>query len=84
MAKAVKKSAVSKKTEQVEYKYTVENLAKDLGIQPQSVRIALRKHEVAKAGKQYGWNSDKEYQSVLKKLQSSTDGGGKPTKKKAA
>lgn len=64
-----KEKKTASKAAEPEFKYTVENLAADLGIQPQSVRIALRKHEVPKAGKQYGWNSQKDYQAVLKKLQ---------------
>lgn len=56
-----------------EFKYTVDNLAEDLDIQPQSVRIALRKHGVEKSGKQYGWNNQKDYQAVLKKLKGDDD-----------
>ena len=59
-----------------QYKYGVDHLAKELGVKPASVRVALRKHAVEKAeGGVYGWNSEKVVKAVIAKIQ--------PAKKKA-
>lgn len=51
------------------YKYGVDALAKELGIKAASVRVQLRKHQVEKAeGGVYGWNSEKDFKEVVKKL----------------
>lgn len=63
-----------------EYKYDVNALAKALDIEPASARVALRKHNVSKAGKSYGWNTDKDFQAVVKQLKAT----GKDSEKKAA
>lgn len=51
-------------------KYGVNELAKELGIKPASVRIKLRTAGVDKAGKSYGWNTKKEFDAVVKQLKS--------------
>lgn len=51
-----------------EYKYDVNALADRLGIKAASARVQLRNHEVPKAGKSYGWNTDKEFEAVVKQL----------------
>jgi hypothetical protein len=74
-----------------DFKYTVGTLAGDLGIEPASVRVALRNASIAKTGRMYGWNSQKDYDSVLKRLRSrksepaepATAGNGKAAKKVA-
>ena len=78
MAKtAVKKAAVVEKKkafgEREIYKYDVNTLADDLGILPASVRVALRKNKVAKAGKSYGWDTRADYDEILELLQSDSD-----------
>lgn len=72
--------------EEVKPAYDVARLAKDLGIQEASVRVALRKHEIEKPGKSYVWESAKAYDEVLKKLKAASKDEGKPEKseKKAA
>lgn len=59
-----------------EYKYDVNALAERLGIKPASVRVQLRNKEVPKAGKSYGWNTDKEFEAVVKQLKSGGDEKG--------
>lgn len=54
--------------------YDVERLAKDLGIQPASVRVALRKNDIEKPSKSYVWESAKAYDEVLKKLKTASSG----------
>jgi SNF2 family DNA or RNA helicase len=52
-----------------EYKYTAANLAEALGLEPATVRIALRKHKVAKAnGGVYGWDKKTDFDEVVKLL----------------
>ena len=51
-----------------EYKYTVADVASELDIQPASARIALRNANIEKAGRSYGWNSDKDFKAVVKTL----------------
>lgn len=53
-----------------EYKFDVLNLADDLALAPATVRVMLRKSEIEKAGRSYGWNTQKEYESVLRTLRS--------------
>lgn len=49
-----------------EYKFGVDRLAKDLGINAASVRVGLRKHKVKKnEDNTYGWESRTGYDKVL-------------------
>lgn len=62
--------------ERPEYKYNVATLAEDLGIEPASVRVALRKADIEKAdGGVYGWNNKTDYEAVKAKLRPSKDSG---------
>jgi len=71
--------------EEAKSSYDVARLAKDLGIQPASVRVALRKHEIEKPGKAYVWESKSAYDEVLKKLKAaSNDDKPEKSEKKAA
>lgn len=79
----VKKEKVTKSEKAEEFKYGVDDLAKALDIQPASARVALRNHGIEKAGKSYGWNSQKEMDEVVKKLQSNKSNDTKKPKKKA-
>jgi hypothetical protein len=75
------------KKDEVAFKYTVENLAEDLGVQQQTVRIGLRKHGIEKTGNVYGWNNEKDYKAVLAKLKGDgkeSKAAKKATKKEAA
>jgi hypothetical protein len=47
-----------------EFKYGVTDLAEILDIEPASVRVKLRNNEVEKAGKSYGWNTEKELKAI--------------------
>lgn len=50
-------------------KYGVNELAESIGIAPASVRVALRTLEVEKSfGNQYGWNTKKDFDEVVKAL----------------
>lgn len=51
-------------------------LADALGIEPTSVRVKLRNAEIEKAGRSYGWNTQKDFDAVVKQLKSTA----KPTK----
>jgi hypothetical protein len=64
-----------------EYKYGVDELAEQLGILGTSVRVALRKHNVKKAGSKYGWNNQADFKEVVAKLKAA---GEKAPGKKAA
>jgi len=56
------------------FKYGVADLQKLLGHgDPASTRVALRKHNIAKAGKSYGWNSKDELESVAKKIKAGAE-----------
>lgn len=66
------------------FKYGVEDLAKSLGIQAASARVALRKAGVEKSGSSYGWNNDKDFKSVVSKLQSASKPEPKTAAKKPA
>jgi hypothetical protein len=69
------KSAPAKKSnlpEREEYEYDVNTLAEDLEIEPASVRVKLRNAGIEKAGRSYGWDSKRDYDSVLKKLKNSS------------
>ena len=62
------------------YKYGVPELANTLGIEPASVRIALRKAKIDKSeGGVYGWNTKADFDAVLSQLKPKGEG-----KKKAA
>lgn len=68
-------------TEATAPKYTVEDLASELGIKPASARVALRKHNVEKHGKVYGWDNQADMKAVAAKLKSSAGDSKKPAKK---
>ena len=60
---------MSDKKEAPSYKYGVDSLAEDLGVQATTVRVMLRKHSVEKtADRVYGWNTQTDYKAVLAKL----------------
>lgn len=76
------KKAPPRRDATAEYKYTVDTLAKDLGLQPASVRVALRKHDIDKAdGGVYGWNSQKDYDEVKKAISAPAKAADKPKPK---
>jgi len=58
------------------HKYGVAELAAALGIQPSSVRLALRKSSLKRTGRSWGWDTQKEFDAAVKEL--------KQTEKKAA
>ena len=74
-AKRAKKDKKAAKPAAEKMKFGVDDLAKSLGIKSASARVRLRNAGVAKAGKSYGWNSQKDLDSVAKQLK---------TEKKAA
>lgn len=64
--KAAKKKSVPPK--KAEYKFDVASLAKKLDIQPASVRVQLRNKKVKKNKDGYGWNSQTDFDKVVKQL----------------
>jgi hypothetical protein len=72
-----------KETKKESRTYDVENLAKDLGIQPASVRVALRKADIERPGRAYEWSSRKEYDAVLAKLKEASSASDKKEPAKA-
>lgn len=82
MADDVKKTTAKKvpppaKKAADEFKYTVADVADELGIQAASARIALRNAKVAKAGRSYGWNTDKDFKAIVKQLKDAKGAGDK-------
>jgi hypothetical protein len=66
-----------------EFKFGVAELAEALGIEPASVRVQLRNRKVEKAGKSYGWNTQKDFDAVVKSLKADKPKGeGKSKGKK--
>lgn len=64
------------------FKYGVTDLADAMGIEPASVRVALRNKGIEKAGAAYGWNTKAERDEVIAKLQAKSERAA-PTAKKA-
>lgn len=77
--KATAKAAPAAKSNEPEFKFGVADLAEILDIEPASARVALRKAEVEKAGRSYGWNTKAELDAVAKQLQSNK--GAAPAEK---
>lgn len=72
MAKDDKKKAAPPKGDKV-FRFGVADLAKRLGLEPASVRVKLRNAEIEKdASGVYGWNDQKEFDKVVKALDSGT------------
>lgn len=47
------------------YKYTVETLAADTGLQQSSIRVGLRASPFKREASAWGWNNKKEYDEVV-------------------
>jgi len=65
---AADEKTAEKTTKDKASEYTVAKLATDLGIEPASVRVALRNAGIEKPGKKYEWPNKTEYQKVLSAL----------------
>jgi hypothetical protein len=70
---AGKKGAAAKKgigasAKDLGFKFGVTDLAERMGLEPASVRVALRREGVANNGSVYGWNSDRELDGVVKQI----------------
>lgn len=74
------KKGKQKPPELVRKDYGVPQLAKELGLKEFTVRVKLRKAEIAKDGRTYGWDTKKEMLAVADELRSQKD--DKPKKKK--
>ena len=61
-----------------QYKFGVTELAEALGIEPTSVRVKLRNAEIEKAGRSYGWNTQKDFDAVVKQLKSTAKAKDEP------
>ena len=83
MAKPAKKEAAAapeKASTSDKPKFGVPELAEALGIEPTSVRVKLRNAEIEKSGRSYGWNTQKDFDAVVKQLKSTPDKAEKTTK----
>ena len=49
-------------------KYGVPELSEALGIVPASVRVKLRKSDLVKTGRSWGWDTKKEFDEAVKAL----------------
>lgn len=56
-----------------EFKFGISDLAKALNLEPATVRKTLRDRGVERAGKSYGWDTQKELDAVVAKCKA---GGG--------
>ncbi len=72
MARKTTKATASKETETAskdEPKYGVADLVEESGLQPASVRVALRELNVEKEfGNKYGWNTKKDFDAIVKAM----------------
>lgn len=66
------------------FKYGVTDLADKMGIEPASVRVALRNKGVAKNGSVYGWNSKADLEEVIGTLQTKATKSAKAEKTEKA
>ena len=86
MAKAKKEAPKAKAKDEGEtFEFTVADLEKATGLQPASIRVGLRESEFGRSGKQWGWNSKKEFDEVVAFFKERSDRkpatGGKDTAK---
>ncbi len=82
---AKEKAPAKEKAETKEFKYGVADLQKLLGHgDPASTRVALRKHNIEKAGKSYGWDSKDELEAIVKKIKAGAEKAEPKADKKAA
>lgn len=67
-------------------KYNINNLTSDLGLEPASIRVLLRKSDLTKNGGAWGWDTKAEYDSALKALKAlqSKPKADKPAKEEKA
>lgn len=63
-----KKAAPAKKKEKEKPAYGVDYIAEALGKAANLVRVQLRKNDIEKEGKSYGWATKAEADAVVKKL----------------
>jgi len=79
MAKEAKKTektakkAIGASAKDMGFAYGVPELADALGIEPASVRVALRNKGVEKNGNVYGWKNQKDFDAVVKQLQKKSE-----------
>lgn len=63
------KKAIGASAKDMGFEFGVPELADALGIEPASVRVALRNKGVEKNGNVYGWKTRKDFDAVVKQLQ---------------
>lgn len=82
MAKPAKKetAAPEKASTADKPKFGVPELAEALDIEPTSVRVKLRNAGIEKSGRSYGWNSQKDFDAVVKQLKATPDKAEKTEK----
>lgn len=64
-------------------KFYIADLAKEMGVEPATARIALRKKGVKKAGREYTWDTRTQVKELAAKLRSSEKTEKKADTKKA-
>lgn len=66
--KASKKTSkkIGRSAQDEGFKYGVNELADELGVEPASARVTLRKLGVEKEGSVYGWKTDRDFDAAVK------------------
>jgi len=79
---------MAKEEQAAEFKYTLEEVEKETGLKPASIRAALRTSDFKRSGSSWGWNTKAEFEQVLKYFKDRTgrrpDMKAKEADKKAA
>jgi hypothetical protein len=82
MSKKDKKVSKKEKKEKVAApKYGINELAEVVGTSPASCRIHLRKMDIEKSGKSYGWDSKSAMEDVAKQIKNKMAKAEEPAKK---
>ena len=71
---------MAKDNEDKEFKYSVDDLASLMEVQPATVRVWLRNNGITRTGRSYGWNTKAELDALLKQRD---DLAGSPAPAKA-
>ena len=74
---------MAKDNEDKEFKYSVDDLASLMEVQPATVRVWLRNNGIKRTGRSYGWNTKAELDALLKQRDESADSPAPAKAKKA-
>jgi hypothetical protein len=82
--KGAEKKAIGRTAQDEGFKYGVNELADELGVEPASARVALRKHGIEKQGAVYGWKNDRDFDAVIKQIKGDAKKAAKKDDKKSS